>query len=263
MTWFKTTLKLLPLLIILCVNPFYGLKWSKNHVLKYNAAGLSNFTSLIDYENLFIDKEYIHLIEGATKAWLRTEEIDIGQDFVLSSAFINFKSPLINTNSSNNLVLLKVLNSDNDELIEEKWFSASGKIDIINRFEKQVNLVLEILDPTVQLASFGLVRQPEVVLQAKEAEISPIYLYYTESLLKIVFQLHFPATLDIILFDNQGRIIDHAAKKQFFQEGWNYVFWDPELNGKIKSGNHQIYFKALSTDNKLFEITKPFYFIKD
>jgi hypothetical protein len=253
----KRLLLTIPLLLLLCT--FFGSSFSRNNIIKFSAANVKNFELIADYQSIEIFPEFIQAT-AESNAWLQTYPVDIGNDFVPNSVFVNFTSE-----RSNSGVILQVRDSQNDNLIREKFFYKSGKMDLVNIFNKHIYLNLDILGSDIRIFSYGIVRKPEVIITSNEALILPEVLFFDESSLNIDFFLHFPAYLDIILFDNHGNVIDYVAKSAFYKEGQNSLIWEPlqSQSKTLKSGPHYIYFKVRSIDGKIVEITKKFLFVKE
>lgn len=229
--------------------------WAKNDVIKFTPASVSNFDRIKDYENIEVLPDRI-VATGSTNAWLETYPIDVGDNYILTSAFISLE----NTNTTgHSFAVLKVRNSGNNSLIQQKTFTRSGKIDLLNVFNKNVTVILELFGPGISVLSYGLTRKPEVVMTSNDLIITPPVLFYGEQILKVSFSLRYPAFLDAILFDRNGKIVDIIAKNSFFPEGDNSLYWEP--GARNVSGKHQLYFKVRSTDGKELEILKDFIFV--
>lgn len=233
--------------------------WANNDVIKFTPAGVQNFDRIRDYENILVLTDRI-AAAAPTNAWLESYPIDVGSNYILSSAFINLE----NANSSSSApaqsyAVLKVKNSGNNALIQQKTFTRSGKIDLLNVFNKDVTVMVEIVGQGISVLSYGLTRKPEVVMTDRDLVITPPVLFFSEQILRVSFSLRYPALLDVILFDRHGKIVDVIAKNAFFSEGDNSLYWEP--GAKNVSGKHQIYFKVRSTDGKELEIVKDFIFV--
>lgn len=246
------------ILLLLASASLFGLDWSRNHVYKFTAPLLQNFETVADYQNLEVMPEFIQPTVSSN-SWLSTYPLDIGNDFVVSEAFVNFQSE--NTNS---YIFLQLRNCRDDRILSEKQLFHSGKMDLINIFDKRVYLNLEAVGQDLKIYSFGLVKKTEVVMTESDAIIIPDILFFDEASLTVQFYLHFPAYLDIILFDPKGNIIDYLTKKQFFKEGQNFLDWEPEDSKSefLKSGPLYVYFRVRSLDGKELEINKNILFVK-
>lgn len=233
--------------------------WSRNNVIKFTPELLKKFDRIRDYENVAVTEGGIFAV-SPTNAWLQSYPIEIGADSVLASAFINLE---VTNPSSKSYAVLKVRNAGNDSLIQKKTFYRSGKIDLQNIFRKTVTVGVELYGTDVRLLSFGLTRKPEVIITADTNDllITPPVLFYNEKILRIDFSLRYPAVLDVILFDRNGKIVDSIARKSYFSEGTNTLFWYPGKNSA--TGRHQVYFKVVAIDGKEVELIKDFIFVKD
>jgi hypothetical protein len=244
---------------IFSFNILYSAPWSLNNVMKFTPDVLKGYNKIIDFENFEIRTNYIEP-SAESNCWLQSYNIEVGDDYVVSSAFINFDKT-----DSNSWVDLKIKDSGNDSIISEKRFSDAGKIDLINVFNKNIYLYLETSGSDIRIYSYGITRKPEVVMTSNDLIILPSVLFYEETSLKIDFTLRFPAFLDIIIFDKFGRITDYVSENEFFKEGNNSRFWEPtgSHSKELVSGTHFIYFKVKSTDGKIVEITQKFIFVKN
>ncbi len=250
------------ILIILSIIPRinqYGIQWSRNNVLKFTPVSISNFENIHDYENIDIGHDFIQPSLD-TNSWIQTCRQNIGDDFVLTSSFINFT-----TESTDSFLTLKLINSANDDVISEKKLNQSGKIDLVNVFNKNIYLQIENKGKDIKIYSFGLVRRRELVATSNDIFISPPILFFEEENLKIDFSIRFPANLDVIIFDKNGKIIDYIAKNELFSEGSNILLWDPSVSKSTSliSSKYLIYFKIKTTDGKETGIVKDFIFVKD
>ena len=209
-----------PVFFLLLAVPLFGLQWSRNNVLEFTAANLTNFANIADYNAIDIMPEYL-AAAADTNSWLMTYAIDAGDNYVFSEAFIDFES-----DSSNGSMVIRLRNYDDDALLMEESFTRSGKMDLSTIFNKKVYLNVEAIGGNIRILSYGLARKPEVVITSNDIIVLPELLFFGESGLNIDFFLHFPALLDIILFDPDGNIIDYITKSRFFHEGQNTFNWD-------------------------------------
>lgn len=243
------------ILALFTVTAAFAEDWAKNDVIKFTPGNVRNYEKIKDYENILVLSDRI-IASAPANAWLESYPIDVESNFILSSAFINLE----NTNTTgNSFAVLKVRNSGNNALIQQKAFSRSGKIDLLNVFNKTVTVTIELSGPGISILSYGLTRKPEVVMTQSDLTITPPVLFYSEQILRIAFSLRYPALLDVILFDKHGKIVDVIAKNSFFSEGENSLYWEP--GERNVSGKHQIYFKVRSTDGKDLELLKDFIFV--
>lgn len=235
----------------------FTLDWSRNHVWKFHALQVTNGLLMDDFDSVLFEKNWL-MTDHQNSGWLETEEISVGNDFVVANAFINMKSEIPGSG-----VRISLKDAESDETIKEQFFTDTGKMELLNVFNKQIKMVLELIGQDVRVFSFGLTRKPEIVMKTDEVIVLPDLLFYQEESLKIDFTLHFPAFLDVILFDKRGKIIDYIAQRAFFREGENTLFWEPESSSSevLISGAHVVYFKVRSIDGKMVEITKPFVFV--
>jgi hypothetical protein len=247
------------LILVFLFNSMFGLQWSRNDVLKFTPDLAKNFDNIMDFENIDIQQEFIQPA-GNTNSWLVSYPIDIGKDYVVTEAFVNFQS-----SSTNSYVVLIIKDNENDEIIKGGVFHKSGKIDLINVFQKSVSIYIENIGTDIKIYSFGLVRKKDVIITDSDISILPEILFFEEDDLRIDFSLSFPSFLDVILFDKNGKIIDYAAQGQFFREGKNTLFWHPATSSSwnLISGTDQVYFKAKTADGKEVQLIKEFIFVKD
>ncbi len=252
-------MKKIIVVLVLIFNNMFCLQWSRNNVIKFTPDLVKNFDNIMDFENIDFQEEYIKPV-GNTNSWLVSYPIDIGRDFAVTEAFINFES-----SSTNSYVTLIVKDNENDEIIKGGIFYRSGKIDLINVFKKSVSIYIENVGSEIKIYSFGLVRKKDMIISDSDISISPEILFFDEDDLRIDFSLNFPSFLDVILFDKNGKIIDYTAKGQFFREGKNTLYWHPSESSSpnLISGTYQIYFKAKTSDGKEVETIKEFIFVKD
>jgi hypothetical protein len=249
------------LILLFAFSGAYSLDWSRNDVFKFTPSRVSNFDGLLDYENIEINPYYLTFSAGSN-SWFRTADIEVGSNYVLSTLFVNLDitNNCLSMNNTNSYVVLKIKDSRNDRVIQEKAFVTSGSLTLSNVFNKQIYIWAELYGEGIQIYSFGLSRMPEVILQKKETALSPLLLFYGEENLSIDFTLHFPAFLDIIIFNSQGKIVDNLASQQFFKEGRYKIQWNPAYCASkfLISGSNWVYFKVRSVDGKESEITRKF-----
>lgn len=247
--------KCLILCLLLLSSVSYSVKWSKNNVWKIQA-GRTVPDGVLDFENIQFDTGYLQAVEGKT-AWLRTYPISLGRDHVVKDMFINFSS------TENAQVLMQLRSSEDDSILEQTYFSNSGAYSLQNIFHKEVYLSMEFTSNTVKMWSFGLTRQPEIVMNPEETAVRPGLLFYAEQVLDIHLRLRFPAYVDILVFDKYGTIIDYIAQNQLHSQGEYHYNWDPQFSSsaRLHSGIYFIYFKTLSTEGKVVEDRKKFWLV--
>lgn len=250
-------MKRLAFFLLFLAVPMFGLDWSRNHVYKINQAAWSVQDGIADDNNIDWGRKFVSPA-AETNSWLRTLTIEVGEETLLKEAFINMEKSAVG------FVRLTLHNADDDSVIASKDFYDTGRMDLINVFERSVYLTLDFFGSGLKVYSFGVVRKPMVMIVPEEVMILPEMLFYSEESLAVQFELRYPAYLDILVFDQSGRIIDYAARKQFFREGPNLVFWNPEESTSpiLTSGLHLVYFRVKSMDGKTVEIARKFLFVK-
>ncbi len=244
-------------LILMVVNFSFAEKWSKNNVWKYQAWQLNHQNNLLDFENLIIYEDYFKS-KTMQNTWLRTPDISLGTDYVVKDMFVNFS-----TDDTNDRVLVQLHSSQDDSVLEQRYLSSLGVVPLQNIFEKQVYMTMEFQSTNIKVWSFGLTRQPEIVVKKDEVVVLPGLLFYSEQKLNIDLRLRFPAYIDIIVFDKFGTVIDYIAHSEFYKEGAYQFNWDPETSSTdyLHSGIYLIYIRTLSTDGKVVETEKQFWLV--
>ncbi len=249
------------LMIVIRTGAALAGEWSRNDVLKYAAGRAEGYSRMLDHENVTVG-EFDLRASVATNAWIITRPVFVGENHILAGAFLNLDDAVTDPSS---FAVLSVRDSTSDRVIREQIFTNSGRMGLENVFQKNVYLRLELFGTNVSVLSYGLVRQPEVIMTEDDLRISPAVLFDRENILRIHFTLRHPAVLDVILFDRSGRIVETLVKEDFFPEGDNFLYWEPPAVGArhLASGSHLIYFRARSTDGKTVELTRRFIFVKN
>ena len=255
-------MKFLIVFLVLLTVPMYSLHWSMNHILKLTPLNLSNYENIRDYSLFNIGESFLTPL-SESNSWMVSENINVGNKSVLDNAFINMKS-----RSTDSYVVLKLRNGYDDTVIQSEIFYQSGKLDLPDVFDGNVSIWLETVGTNIEIYSFGLVRKDKIILKDEDILILPDELYYQENSLEINFTLRFPAILDIIIFDRNGKIIETISRKQSFNSGKNIFYWTPvskELETKegneLVSGTHLIYFLVKAPRFKTQEFLKKFLFV--
>src|SRR5271157_608969 len=122
-------------LFILCFScsVFFGSDWSDNGIIKFTAGSLGNFEGLQDYNNIIVTNGFV-VPTSETNCYLLTEKITIGDNYIFSSAFVNFSRPEDAPLSSNSYVTLKIFDNADDETIRKQVFYKSGAFELNNIF---------------------------------------------------------------------------------------------------------------------------------
>lgn len=233
----------------------YSYEWSKNNIMKFYSK--HDKSKIEDYENINFE-EYYFAATSISNSWMHTKNIAVGTNYVVSSLFVN-----IENHNNNDYAILMVRDSENDEILSKQVFYKTGSTKLKNMFQKKVYISLELIGTNIRVLSYGVKRIREVIIKLGEISIYPPVYFYGEGDLFIDFKLRFPAKLDIVIFDEQGTIIDYVSKKQLLKEG-RYAFrWNPLTSSStdMASGIYFVYFKALSIDGKKIEISKKFRFV--
>ncbi len=243
--------------ILLCHTALYSENWSKNGVWKYHASRLFQRNSLLDYENLDLQNYYFSSLSQA-ESWIRTPNIFVGTDYVVKDMFVNTDS--IDTNDR---IIFQLRQSDNDRLLEQGFIRGNSLIPLFNIFEKNIYLTMYFSSTNLKVYSFGITRQPELVVQKKELVLNPSLLFFGEEELEISLKLRFPAWLDIIIFDQNGTVIDNILKSEFYREGDYHFKWSPTQSSypTLASGIYLVYIKTYSTEGKTVELESDFWMI--
>jgi hypothetical protein len=243
--------------IILSILSIFSARWARNDVFKFYGADKKEDTFLLDFENVNFENEFIRPL-SYTNGWIRSKNVFVGEGYVFSSVFVN--AEFHNTNS---YIQLDVRNAFNDEIIQRGKLTKTGGVPLVDVFDKNVYVSLEFVGSDIRLYSFGIRRKLARVLGEGDISIFPTVFFYGEGNLFIDFRLRFPATLDIIVFNSEGAIIDYIVSNQYLREGRYSFEWDPRFSAAkgLPSGAYFVYFNAESIDGKKIRITKRFDFV--
>jgi hypothetical protein len=230
-------------------------EWSPNHVWKYSARELSALDDFRDSGGLTNDGSAIRAMVD-TNAWLFTWSIDVGQRYIPDHAFIN-----MDTLSTDSYAVLTVRDGESDEVLASHAFVDFGRIDLTGIFRTNLALSLEIVGTDAQVFSFGLVRKKLVVAREEDLLVLPGTLFMEEGELSVQFRLEYPASLDVLVFDPYGRLVERLAKDRSYDAGDHFLSWNPDPNASLPSGSYQLYFRARVPGRKPIEMTRMFTYI--
>lgn len=197
--------------------------------------------------------------EPKTNGWFRTYSVEVGDKYILDSAFINLE-----IDNSNSYVVMRVRNEEDDEIIQEKIFRQTGNMDLVNIFNKTVYISMELVGDGIRVYSFGLGRTEEIIMNDTDIHISPDMCFYGEDILTIDYTLNVPSWMDIIIFDANGGIIDYILEDWYLTEGDYLLAWNPLKSSagyELPSGTYFVYFNAESVNDKNYQTTKSFLFV--
>ena len=242
----------------------FSINWSENNTIKFNSDRLTNYNDLLDYSNIEITNGYITSASDSN-CWLISSDISVDDDFVFSSAFVNFTVADDNGISSNSSVTLKVFDYEDAENMHQEVFYKSGSFELNNIFLRNVTIYLEIHGADTHVYSFGVTKKQLSLINTNDLHIIPSILFSGENTLNISFSINYPAYTDILIFNKYGKIVEPVCKKKFFNEGTNSVIWDPETSPvrDLVSGGYFIYFKAVTLNGKSTEAVKNLIFVKN
>lgn len=241
----------------LCSATSFGVGWGKNGVYKYDLKDTVFSKTMIEYRNIAVNNQKLYPTED-TNCFLKTYNIFVGSEYHIESAFINME-----TSDTDSYAALSVYDSFTDFLLGSKTFTGSGIISIPNCFEKDIYLTLELVGTNISVFSFGLKRVKSTIIGGGSFLIGPDICFYSETNVTVDFRLQIPSTLDVIVFDKYGTIIDYIGRQQYFAAGDVRLEWNPMLSraNTLESGICFIYIKAVSIENEVAEFTRRFRFI--
>ncbi|MEJ5284363.1 MAG: hypothetical protein ACP5Q5_05050 [Brevinematia bacterium] len=238
------------LIFFLLFNNIFAVEWSRNNIFKITWKD-TNF--IADYEDIIWKDSFIYAEKKG--AWLYSKPIEVYEDLIVDNAFINIKS---------GGVRLKVIDYNTDEIIGEKILYKSGIVALKDRFRKNLYFSIESISEESEIYSFGLKAKKNPLLKKENLIITPEIIFYGEEKAIIKFILGKPAYVDILVLNN-NILVDRIAKNTFRRNGEIVIEYDISKNDKkfLRTGNHTIYIKAVTTEKEIDEISKPFYFVKD
>lgn len=276
--------KLTCLFILFFAPTLHAVEWSRNDIVKFTASSLRIGSELSEIRGIRITNSTItgdpSMIEADTAwgvlsgsetdstailsttvprtPWLRTETISVGDSFMLGSAFVNMK-----VSDPDSYVLFVIRDLFTDDIIFEHRFDSTVSIPLVNVFNKEVTVALEFYGQGAEVYSFGLRRIFERLIETNDVALSPSMLFYGEEPLDIRFKLRVPSWMDVIVFDNSGKLVDYVLKETYLEEGEYLYQWEPLQTSSIHeltSGMYYVYIRARSLDGKCAEISRRFQF---
>ncbi len=277
--------RLAVLILLLAANASYSVEWSRNNIVKFTADTLRPGRELTESHGLVLSNSRITALPGYSNAnaswgglessdpeaasilsatvtsnpWLRTEPISVGDEFILGSVFVNMTS-----SDPGSYVVLRIRDLFSDDIIFERRFDTTASFPLVNVFNKNVVLTLEFYGDSAEVYSFGVKRIFERLMEDNDIDLNPGLLYYGEGPLDIRFLLRVPSVMDIVLFDNNGALVDYILRKEYLPEGEYSYEWEPldtTSRHELLSGLYYVYFSAKSIDGKSVELSKCFQFV--
>lgn len=243
--------------ILLISGALYSQEWTRNSVYKLSAAEPGALDMLKDHNSIGLENgAFIPL--SLSNNWLSGWSVNAGQGYQFDTLYVHFSST-----DTDSYVVLSIHDAADDRLLESVTMDRWGSVRLVNRFEQNVSVFMEIVGTNIRVYSLGLTRKKKVSLEPSSMVVLPGLFFFDEDMLRIDFELKMPAVLDVILFDPEGRIVTYLAKKAYFTEGPSRFNWKPDerLDQRLLSGSYTIYFKVQAEGVPVIEIMKPFLFV--
>lgn len=228
-----------------------GKQWSRENLYKYSILDRDSEAEVLDGTDYQWKNNGIFFLRNG---WLRTDNINIGKDFVLNGVFINAEGRFV----------FRVRDMQTEEVLFETIFDSEGAKQLNSPITGNVYLQLVSLKEHSILYAFGVKRIPLDVIQDKDLKLDRSVIFEGEDPLRIMFATHYSSYVDVLIFDQSGRIVDILAKDQLYSEGQHELLWNPQDKSLLnsKSGHYVAYFKAKTESGFKQEASHFFYFIR-
>ncbi len=228
-----------------------GKQWSRQNLYKYGIRESESSAAILDGSGYQWERDGIFFSKNG---WFRTGNIPVGNGFVFDKVFVNVDGR----------IKLAVRDSQSEKVLFEGNFEKDSSRKMGRVLSGNVYLQILSVGSPARLYSFGLKRIPMEIIRDQDLVLSCSNLFFGEGFLGILFKTHYPAKVDILIFDQNGEAVDTLVENRVYLEGTHEVLWNPvkSSTSTLTSGHYVVYLLARSENGFKQEASKFFYFIR-